>query len=112
MNLKVKVDLFSELDRLVGAHPHMKPYEIRSQIGHIFKIKAEQAGYGFVREIWPVLRKAIACSIGARSTPGESNEDREAREIITYMEALAKHCIEQEEKPHDSNRNPNQNILA
>jgi hypothetical protein len=85
---KIKLDLIKEIDKITSQNTSMKPDEIRSLIGHIFKQRADAAGWDFRSETWPLLRKAIEASINA---PGEK-DDRDTHEVIGYITYLQDYC--------------------
>jgi hypothetical protein len=79
---KLKFDLIAALDKITAQNPDLKPYEIRSEIAHVFRAATEAAGWDFRTETWPALREAVNASINP--TP--------EREIMGYMEYLGKYC--------------------
>ena len=86
---KVKIDLLSEMDRIIKECPDMAAHEIRSKIGNIFADAARAAGWGFYH-IWPVLNEAVETSL---NIPGKDEEDRIAEEIIAYITHLQSYCM-------------------
>jgi hypothetical protein len=82
MKTILELDLIAIMDRVTTEKPDMKPYQIRSEIAHVFRSHASQAGWNFREETWPTLRKAVEASIN--STP--------EKEILGYIESLQQYC--------------------